>query len=292
MRARIGSTFQSLRVRNYRLFATGQLISLIFGWVQITAQDWLVLQVSHNSGTALGVVTAFQFAPILLLSLYAGKLADRFDKRTLLLVANALYLVLAGGMGAIVTLGHVRLGYVFAFALLWGAVSAVEQPVRQAFVSELVPNELLPNALALSAATFNSARILGPALGGVAIATLGTGPAFVLNAVSYAGPLIVLGLMRVVEFNRDSSRVRRTAAEARVRDGLRYVARRPDLVLPMALMLVISSLAFNFNLTMPLLARAVFHQGAASFGLLSTSLAVGALVGALAGSGRRARPSV
>ncbi len=288
----MGSTFQSLQVRNYRLFATGQLISLIFGWVQITAQDWLVLQVTHNSGTALGVVTAFQFTPILLLSLYAGKLADRFDKRTLLLIVNTAWLVLATAMGVLVVSGHIKLWYIFGFALLWGTVSAMETPARQSFVSELVPAELLPNALALSAATFNSARIIGPALGGIAIATLGTGPAFILNAVSYAGPLVVLSLMRVADLHRDATRVRRAAADTRVIDGLRYVRSRPDLMLPMALMLVVGMFAFNFQLTLPLLARTVFHTGAASFGLLTTALAVGALGGALAGTGRRARPSV
>jgi MFS family permease len=292
VRARLGSTFQSLQIRNYRLFATGQLISLIFGWVQITAQDWLVLQISHNSGTALGVVTAFQFTPILLLSLYAGKLADRFDKRTLLLIVNAAWLVLASGMGLLVTAGHVQLWQVFGFAAMWGTVSAVETPARQSFVSELTSTELLPNALALSAATFNSARIIGPALGGVAIALLGTGPAFLINALSYAGPLIVLSLMRVSELHRDAARVRRAADETRVSDGLRYVFRRPDLMLPMGLMLIIGMLAFNYQLTIPLVARTRFHTGAASFGLLTTALAVGALGGALSGTARRARPSV
>ncbi len=292
MRARLDSTFQSLQIRNYRLFATGQLISLIFGWVQITAQDWLVLQVTHDSGTALGVVTAFQFTPILLLSLYAGKLADRFDKRTLLLIVNVAWLVLATAMGVLVLAGDIQLWQIFTFAALWGTVNAVETPARQSFVSELVPTELLPNALALSAATFNSARIVGPALGGVAIALLGTGPAFVLNAVSYAGPLVVLGLMRTADLHRDAGRVRRAAADTRVIDGLRYVRHRLDLLLPMALMLVVGMFAFNFQLTIPLLAKTTFHSGAASFGLLTTALAVGALGGALAGSARRSRPSV
>jgi MFS family permease len=292
VQARWASTFQSLQIRNYRLFSLGQLISLIFGWVQITAQDWLVLQVTHDSGTALGVVTAFQFSPILLLSLYSGKLADRFDKRTLLIIVNGAWLVLAAAMGTLVLAGDIRLWQIFTFAALWGTVNAVEMPVRQSFVSELVPPELLPNALALSAATFNTARIIGPAVGGVAIALLGTGSAFVLNAASYVGPLVVLLLMRVADLHRDAGRVRRAAADTRVIDGLRYVGRRPDLVLPMALMLVIGMFAFNFQLTIPLLAKTVFHTGAASFGLLTTAIAVGALVGALAGSVRRSRPSV
>ena len=189
VRVFVRSTFQSLQIRNYRLFATGQLISLIFGWVQITAQDWLVLELSHGSASALGVVTALQFAPMLLFTLYAGKLADRFDKRYLLIVANLLWFVLAALMGALVVSGAVLLWQVYVFAALWGVVTAVETPVRQSFVSELVGKPLLPNAMSLNAATFNTARILGPALAGLTIAALGTGTAFVVNAASYVFPV-------------------------------------------------------------------------------------------------------
>lgn len=293
MRKRLGSTFQSLGIRNYRLFATGQLISLIFGWVQITAQDWLVLQLSHNSPSALGVVTAFQFGPILLLTLYGGKLADQFDKRRMLLVVNSLYMVLACLMGALVTSGRAQLWQVFVFAVLWGTVTSIEGPTRQAFVSEMVERRLLPNALALSAATFNTARVIGPALGGVAIALFGTGTAFVVNAVSYVGPLIVLSLMRPSELYRDGLvSGADTEAKAKVSDGLRYVRYRPDLLLVLGLMLIVGLVGFNLQLTLAVLAKNVFHTGAASFGLFSTAVAVGALSGALAGSGRRARPSV
>jgi MFS family permease len=289
----LGSTFQSLGIRNYRLFATGQLISLIFGWVQITAQDWLVLQLSHDSPSALGVVTAFQFTPILLLTLYGGKLADQFDKRILLIITRALYLVLAGLMGALVTTGAIQLWQVFVFAVLWGTVTAIETPARQAFVSELVGRPLLPNALALSAATFNSARVIGPAVGGLSIALFGTGTAFVVNAVAYVAPLTVLFMMRPSEMHRDGlATARVAAADTKVSDGLRYVRHRPDLLLPLGLMMVVGLVGFNFQLTLAVLAKGVFHTGAASFGLLTTALAVGALCGALAGSGRRARPSV
>jgi len=290
VRVFVRSTFQSLQVRNYRLFATGQLISLIFGWVQITAQDWLVLQVSHDSPSALGVVTALQFSPMLLFTLYAGKLADRFDKRYLLMAVNALWLVLAALMGALVVSGAVQLWQVYVFAALWGTVSAVETPVRQSFVSELVDRSLLPNALSLSAATFNTARILGPALAGVTIAALGTGTAFVVNAVSYVFPVVAIARMRPGELHREAGRV--AAADARVIDGVRYVARRADLLLPLLLMLVVGLVGFNFQLTLPVMAKNVFHSGAATFGLLVTALAAGALGGALAGTRRRARPSV
>jgi MFS family permease len=293
VRARVSSIFRSLQVRNYRLFSIGQLISLIFGWVQITAQDWLVLQLSHNSGTALGTVTALQFAPVLLLSLYGGKLADRFPKRVLLLVVNIAWLILAGAMGVLVIAGLATMWQVFVFAALWGSVSAIETPARQAFVSELVEPSLLPNALALASAAFNTARVIGPAVGGVVIAVLGTGAAFVVNAVSYVGPLIALGLMSVAEMRRDGLAAGRISArQARVIDGLRYVAGRGDLMLPMALMLVIGLVGFNFQLTLALMAKTVFHTSAATFGLLTTALALGALAGALAATGRRTRPSV
>jgi MFS family permease len=291
VRRRLRSTFRALRVRNYRLFATGQLISLLGGWVQITAQDWLVLTLSHNSPSALGVVTALQFAPIMLLTLYGGKLADRFDKRKMFMVTIATYLVLATVMGVLVVSGAVVLWHVFVFAALWGCVAALEAPTRQSFVSEMVGRDLLPNALSLNSATFNSARIVGPALGGILIYLLGTGPAFVFNAATYVAPLIALSRMRPAELHRDLTAGPLAAAEARVVDGLRYVWARRDLVMPMTLMAIAGLLAFNFQITLAVLAKNVFHTGSASFGLLTTALAVGALFGALAAGTRRGRPS-
>jgi MFS family permease len=291
VRAIFRSTFQSLHVRNYRLFATGQLISLIFMWVQITAQDWLVLQVSHDSASALGVTTALQFTPMLLFMLYAGKLADRFDKRLMLIVLNALWLVLSGLMGVLVIAGAVPLWVVYVFALLWGTVAAVETPVRQSFVYELVGPSLLPNALSLNAATFNSARVLGPAIAGLMIAWLGTGAGFVVNSLSYVVPLVALPRIRPAELHRADTG-RRAAGDTRVVDGLRYVSRRGDLLLPILLMLVIGMVGYNFQLTLPVLAKGTFHTGAATFGLLITALALGSIFGALAGTRRRSRPSV
>ncbi len=288
MQAKLSSTFRSFRVRNYRLFQTGQLVSLIGTWMQFIAQDWLVLQLSHNSGTALGIVTALQFLPVLALSLVAGRLADRYDKRRLLMAANACWAVLALALGLLVTSGTAQLWHVFVFAGALGTINALEVPVRQAFASELVGTDLLPNALSLNAATFNTARIIGPALAGLFIAWLGTGPVFLLNTLTYAGPLLGLALMRPAELHRAQARPRDT----RIVDGLRYTRRRPDLLLPMALMLVVAMLGYNFQLTLAVMAKTVFHNGAASFGLLSSALAAGALGGALAGTGRRGRPSV
>lgn len=291
MQARWKTTFRALAVRNYRLFATGQLVSLVGGWIQITAQDWLVLTLTHNSATKLGYVTALQFLPILLLSLYGGKLADRFDKRVLLLIANSIYGILALVMGVLVLTGVVEVWHVMVFAALYGVVNSVETPTRQAFVSEMVGRDLLPNALSLSAATFNSARVLGPAIGGLTIAQLGTGTAFVVNALTFIAPLIAIARMNPAKLFRDLAGGPIAAHEAKIVDGLRYVRSRADLVMPMVLMLIIGMVAFNFQITLALMARNVFHTQADKFGLLTTSVAVGALIGALAGSGRKGRPS-
>ncbi|MCZ7426096.1 MFS transporter [Micromonospora sp. WMMA1949] len=292
MQAKLSTMFQSLRVRNYRLFATGQLIKLIGVWMMFIAQDWLVLELSDNSATALGVVTALQFTPVLLLTLLSGRLADRYDKRMLLFVANAFWTVLALAMSILVLTGLVQLWHVFTFAALLGVSNAVETPVRQAFVSELVGMPLLPNALSLNAAVFNSARIVGPAVAGLAIAVVDVGPVFLVTALSSIAPLVNVVRMRTEELHRNDLPPVGERDQARVVDGLRYVARRPDILLPMVLMSVIGMSLFNFQLTLAALAKTVFNTGAASFGLFSTALAAGALVGALAGTGRRSRPSV
>ena len=292
MRARLSRTFQSLQVRNFRLFATGLLIRSLGVWMMFIAQDWLVLDLSNNSATALGVVTALQFVPVLLLTLLSGRLADRYDKRHLLFIANGTWAVLALIMSVLVLTGVAQLWHIFVFAGLLGVASAIENPVRQAFASEMVGVTLLPNALVLSAATFNTARVVGPAIAGVGIALLDVGPIFLISALAALAPLFCLTRMRTAELHRETLPPIAERDSARVVDGLRYVWRRPDLILPMALISIVGMSAFNFQLTLAALAKTVFHTGAASFGLFTTALAVGALAGALAGGSRRARPSV
>jgi MFS family permease len=255
------------------------------------AQDWLVLQLSDDSATALGIVTALQFLPVMLLSLYGGKLADRFDKRKLMLRSNAAAAVVATGLGVLVLTGVITLWLVFLTAALFGMVTAIETPVRQAFISELVAQELLPNALSLSSATFNSARIVGPALAGVLIAVLDTGPVFLAAALMCAVSLVGLARMRPAELLRDEFGTV-AARDARITDGLKYVWQRRDLTQAILLVLIIGLFGFNFQLTLAVLAKTEFRTGAESFGLLSTALAVGALIGALAGTRRKTRPSV
>jgi MFS family permease len=291
VRHRFDSIVASLRTRNYRLFFLGQLASLMGVWMQVAAQDWLVLQLSGNSATALGLVSALQFAPVMLLILVGGSLADRYDKRILLALANIVWLVLACGMGVLVVSHLATLGQVYVFAAALGVVTAIESPVRQSFASELVGPRLLPNALSLSASAFNLARVVGPAVGGVAIAVLGTGPVFLVNGLSYLAPVLGLWLMRPDELHRPRPEDRANQPKQRVTDGLRYVWHRPDLQLPVVLVLLVGLLGFNFQLTLPLLAKIVFGTGPAQFGLLTTALAGGALFGALAGAQRRARPS-
>ncbi|MEU4215670.1 MFS transporter [Actinoplanes sp. NPDC026623] len=290
MRAVLSTTFRSLQVRNYRLFATGQLVKLVGVWMMFTAQDWLVLDLSGNSPAALGIVTAMQFLPVLVLTLWSGKLADRFDKRKLLVMANTTFAVTAILFAILVASGIVVLWHVFLFALLLGVANSFETPVRQAFVSELVELPLLPNALALSAATFNTARIGGPALAGVALALFHTGPVFLIATALSIAPIFSYLSMRPLDLHRSTTRP--SAGDTRITDGLKYVWKRHDLLLPIVLMAAIGMIGFNFPVTLAALAKINFHAGPSTFGLLTTALAVGALGGALAGSGRRSRPSV
>ncbi len=280
--------FQSLGVRNYRLYAAGAVVSLTGLWAQMIAQDWLVLELSGNSGTALGLVTALQFVPVLLLTLWGGVIADRLDKRKILFATQAALGLLALAMGALVVSDAVRLWHVYVFAALLGTVAALDTPTRQSFVSEMVGPDRLPNAVALNSAVFNSARLVGPAVGGLVIAGFGVGPAFLLNGVTAIAVLTAIVAMRPGELLRGT---RMPRAGGQLLEGLRYVRGRPDLLLVVTLMGVIGTMGVNFNLTLPLLAKAEFAVGAASFGLLTSAFAGGALVGALVGSRRRGRPS-
>jgi MFS family permease len=279
--------FRSLRVRNYRLFASGQIVSLTGTWMQRVAQDWLVLELSHNSGTALGLVTALQFTPTLLFGLWGGVLADRYDKRRLLLVAQAAMGLQALALGLLDVTGVVALWHVFLLAALLGTTSAMEIPVRQSFVVEMVGREDLANALSLNSATFNSARIVGPAVAGLMINWIGTGPVFLANAASVLAVMSGLVMMRPAELYRSPPLGR---AKGQLREGLRYVRSRADLVVPMLLVFVVGTFGLNFQITLALMAKEVFDRGAGSYGLLSTSLAVGSLAGALLSTLRRHRP--
>ena len=278
--------FRSLRIRNYRLYASGQAVSLTGTWMQRVAQDWLVLELS-NSGTALGVVTALQFGPTLLFSLWGGVLADRYDKRRLLLLTQGSMVGVALVLGLLDVTGVVELWHVYLLAGLLGVASALDIPVRQSFVVEMVGPDDLTNAVGLNSATFNAARIVGPATAGVMINAVGTGWVFLANAASTLAVIAGLLLMRAAELHRAPPVAR---ARGQLREGLRYVRSRPDLLLTMLLVFVIGTFGLNFQITLALVARDVFGRGAGSYGLLSTMFAVGSLAGALLATRRRQRP--
>ncbi len=279
--------FRSLRVRNYRLYASGQLVSLTGTWMQRVAQDWLVLELT-NSGTALGVVTALQFGPSLLLGLWGGVLADRLNKRRMLLVTQSALGVVALLLGLLDIAGVVQYWHVLVLATVLGVITALDTPVRQSFVVEMVGRHELTNAVGINSAIFNTGRILGPAVAGVMITAVGTGWAFVTNAASSLAVLAGLLMMRPDELFPSPPIAR---ARGQLREGFRYVRARRDLVMTMALIFIFGTFGLNFAITCALMAKQVFHRGASGYGLLSTALAVGAFCGAILATRRTKRPS-
>ena len=279
--------FGSLRTRNYRLFATGQIVSNTGSWMQRVAQDWLVLSLTHNSGTALGITTGLQFAPMLL-SLWGGAVADRYSKRRILMVTQALMGLLALILGVLALTGAATIWQVYVLAFALGLVTVVDNPTRQAFAVEMVRTDGMANAIALNSAVFNLARIAGPAIAGLVIAALGTPAAFLVNAVSFGAVLISLKLMRPGELHRVA---RAPRAPGQLREALSYVRARPRLWMTLILIFFVSTFGMNFQVTNALMSRGVFHTGAGLFGLASTVFAVGALGGALIAA-RRSRPTL
>jgi MFS family permease len=283
---RRSTMFSSLRIRNYRLYFSGQVLSTIGTWMQRIAQDWLVLTLSGNSPVALGVAVTLQFLPTLLFSLWAGLLADRVDKRRLLIIIQSLNGLQALVLGVLNVTGVVQLWQVYLLCLALGFLGSVEQPTRLSFVSEMVGQKQIPNATALNASVFNLARLIGPAIAGYAITWVGTGWLFLLNAVSTVAVIIGLVLMDPGRLFRGPA-VRR--AKGQVRAGLKYVLGRPDLTTVMILVLVVSTVAINFFISLAIIAVKVFHTQADGYGLLSTALAIGTLAGALMAARRGAR---
>ncbi|MFI1182268.1 MFS transporter [Streptomyces sp. NPDC020799] len=272
-----GGTFSSLRIRNYRLFATGQVVSNTGTWMQRIAQDWLVLSLTGSS-TAVGITTALQFLPMLLLGLYGGVIADRCPKRRLLLITQAAMGV-TGLVLAVLTLsGHVQVWHVYLTALALGLVTVLDNPARQAFVVEMVGPDDLRNAVSLNSANFQSARLVGPAVAGVLITAVGSGWAFLLNGLSFIAPVAGLLLMRTSELHKVD---RAPRGKGQLREGLRYVAGRPDLIWPIVLVGFIGTFGFNFPIWLTAYVNDVFHAGAGTYGLLNTLMAAGSLAGAL-----------
>jgi MFS family permease len=263
------------------------VISNTGSWMQRVAQDWLVLSLTHNSGTALGITTGLQFAPMLL-SLWGGAVADRYSKRGILMVTQALMGGLALLLGVLALTGTVQIWHVYALAFGLGLVTVVDNPTRQAFAVEMVGKKGMANAIALNSAVFNLARIAGPAIAGLVISAVGTPAAFMVNAVSYLAVLVSLKLMRPDELHRVA---RAPRASGQLREALQYVRARPQLWMTLILIFFVSTFGMNFQVTTALMSRGVFHTGAGSFGIASAVFAFGALGGALIAA-RRARPTL
>jgi MFS family permease len=271
--------FGSLRVRNYRVWAGGALVSNVGTWMQRIAQDWLVLTVlTHRNASAVGVVMALQFGPQLLLLPWSGYAADRLDRRKLLIATQAALGLLALGLGLVTVTGVVTLWQVYGFAFLLGCVSAFDAPVRQVFVNELVGDGYLANAVSLNSTSFNAARMIGPAVAGLLIAAVGCGWVFLINAASFAGVLASLMLLRVDQLHDHERKSRKPGGIAA---GFRYVWRRPDLMAVLVMLFLIGTFGLNFPIFISTMSLTAFHGGAGQYGLLTSAFAVGSVGGAL-----------
>ncbi|QAY69133.1 MFS transporter [Xylanimonas protaetiae] len=285
----MASTFSSLRYPNYRIWFGAALVANVGTWMQRVGQDWVVLtQLTHNSGTAVGFTTALQFLPFLLLSPYAGLLADRLPRRKLLMATQGAMGLLAFVLAALTLTNTVQLWQLYVLAFLTGVASAIDSPVRQTFVAEMVPADKLPNAIGLNSASFNAARLIGPGVAGLLVAAVGAGWVFLINGISFAATIAALAAM-------DASTLRTLPVAPRskgqIREAVRFVRGRSDIVLVMTVMAVVSMFGLNFQLTSALMARVEFGKGAGEYGVLGSVLAIGSLAGALLAA-RRDRPRV
>ncbi len=285
----MSSMFHSLGSYNYRLWAAGALVSNVGTWMQRIGQDWLVLTVlTRHNATAVGTVMALQFGPPLLLLPLSGFAADHLDRRKLLLITQGAAGVLALGLGLLTVFGLVQLWHVYGFALLLGCVTAFDAPARQAFVSDLVTDDDLANAVALNSASFNAARMLGPAVAGALIAAVGEGWLFLINAGSYAAVLVSLGFLRIRELHVEARPARTPGS---LLAGFRYVWQRPDLMTVLVMLLLLGTFGFNFAIFISTMSVTVFHGDASQYGLLTSAMAVGTMCGALL-SARRQFPGM
>jgi MFS family permease len=279
--------FRSLAGVNYRIWAAGALVSNVGTWMQRTAQDWIVLtQLTRNNASAVGIVMALQFAPQLLLLPVTGWAADRLDRRRLLMLTQGLMGLLGLGLGLLTVSGAVQLWHVYLFALALGVVAAFDAPARQTFVSELVAGPNLSNAVALNSASFNAARLLGPAAAGLLTAAVGAGWVFLINAATFGAVLLSLTMLRKEKLYR-AERAKRSRGG--LVDGFRYVRRRPDILVILIMVFLIGTFGLNFPIFISTMSVSVFHQGAGEYGLLSSIMAIGSVAGALLAA-RRERP--
>jgi MFS family permease len=283
-------TFAALAIPNYRRYIAGQSVSLIGTWMQMAAQSWLVLSLT-GSATALGVIVALQTLPVLLLGPYGGVVADRVDKRRLMVILQGAMGVQALILGLLTVMGVVQLWEIGVLAALLGLNNAFENPARQAFMLEMVGAESLRNAVSLNSVLVNVARVIGPAVAGVLIATVGEGPCFLLNAASFVAVIVSLVSLDRSAIHPSPPSPRRPG---QLRDGLRYVRRSPDLGVPLAMMALVGALAYEFQVTLPVMAKQGLHAGATGYGFMTAAMGVGAVVGGLfvATRGRTGLPTL
>jgi MFS family permease len=274
--SRLPAPLRAFAHRDFRLFWCGQGVSLIGTWMQSVAQSWLVLELT-SSPFRLGLVGTLQFAPVLFLSFFAGALADRLPKRRLLLMTQSVMCVQALALAGLVARGHVEYWHVLVMAGVYGLANTVDMPTRQAFIVEMVGRDSLRSAIALNSALFNGARVVGPALAGLLIARWGTGPAFLVNGLSF---IAVLGALLALHAAGDPRAASGRSLRLEIGEGIAYAVRTPRIALVMSLVLCVSAFFFNYNTLVPLLARDILHQDAHGFGLLMTAVGVGAVAGA------------
>ena len=279
--ARSVRVFAALAVPNFRLYMAGQAVSLVGTWMQAVAQSWLVLQLT-GSGALLGLVAAAQFLPVLLLGPYGGLLADRVDKRRLLLGTQSALGLLALALGLLTVTHVVRLWMVFVLAVALGTVSSVDQPGRQTFVPEMVGRDRMQNAVSLNSVLTNASRAVGPAVAGVLIATVGVGACFLANAASFAAVLVALARIRADALHPAPPAGR---GRGQLRQGLQYVRGTPGLLVPLLMMALVGTLAYEFQVALPLLARISLHGGASTYGFLTAAMGAGAVAGGLVVAG-------
>jgi len=274
MKAKTG-IFSSLRIRNYRMYFIGQAISLCGTWMQTIGQDWLVLQLT-KSGTQLGIVSAFQFLPVLFLAPYGGVIADRFSKRKILLFTQTIAAILALILGLLVVIGGIKIWMIYILAMCLGLVNAVDNPTRQTFVSEMVDKKHLPNAVALNSTEVNLARAIGPVIAGVIIALVGIGLCFLINAASYIAVIIMLAMMRHDELFI-AEKIQK--AKGQIREGVKYIMSTPLLFHTLMMMVIIGTLSYEFSVSLPLLAQFTFHGNAESYSFLVAAMGIGSIIG-------------
>jgi len=283
-KVKVDGNLRSFRHRNYRILYPANAVSNIGTWAQRIAQDWLVLELTNNSGTYLGLVTAVQFLPILLFSLHGGKFADRFNKRKALILTNVLGGASSLVLGILVVTESVYLWQVFALAGVLGLSNAIDGPVRQSFTTEIVGPDDLPNAVSLNSANFNAGRLIGPAVSGGLIAAFGTGPSFLVNGLSYCFVIAALFQLNEKTFFRQDQK----KSDGNIREGIKYVRSRPDIYVVLLIVFFISTFGLNFQIFNALMATKEFGLGPASFGLMGTFVAIGSFTGAV-GSARLER---